>query len=72
STWVLPCTTLITSSNILRVRIPEGCGGVNKECDVMIDQSRAIDNSRFKKYSGELPKPLFEEVIEKLKRLGGF
>ncbi len=72
STWVLPCTTRITPSNILRVRLTKGCGGVDKECDVMIDQSRAIDNSRFKKYSGELPKPIFEEVVEKLKLLGGF
>ncbi len=70
STWVLPCTTRLTSPNILRVRLPRGCGGVEKDCDVMIDQSRAIDNGRLKKYFGELPKPIFGEVIEKLKQVG--
>lgn len=72
STWGLPCTTHVTPPNILRVRLTKGCGGVDKEYDVMIDQSRAIDNGRFKKYSGELPKPIFDEVVEKLKLLGGF
>ena len=71
STWVLPCTTKVTPPNILRVRLTQGCGGVDRECDVMIDQSRAIDNGRFKKYFGKLPKQIFEEVIEKLKLLGG-
>jgi mRNA interferase MazF len=71
STWVLPCTTRLTPPNILRVRLPKGCGGADKECDVMVDQSRSIDNQRLKKHSGELPKPIFDEVIEKLKMVGG-
>lgn len=70
STWILPCTTRLTLPNLLRVRLPKGCGGTGQECDVMIDQSRAIDNKRLKKYCGKLPKPIFEEVIEKLRLVG--
>lgn len=72
STWILPCTTQLTPPNILRVRLPPGSAGNNKECDVMIDQSRAIDNLRIKKYLGQIPQLLFEEVEEKIKQAGGF
>lgn len=70
STWILPCTTKVTAENILRVRLPKGIAKNSAECDVMIDQSRAIDNQRFKKVLGPLPPLLFEEVIEKLRRVG--
>ena len=36
----------------------------------MIDQSRAIDNKRFKKKLKSLPKIILQEVKEKLKLLG--
>ena len=72
STWIVPCTTRVTPSNILRVHLPKGCAGNDKDCDVMVDQSRAIDNRRFKKYLGDIPPLLFEEVIEKHKQVGGF
>lgn len=72
STWVLPCTTqLISETNMLRVHLPKGSAGNAQNCDVMIDQSRAIDHSRFKKELGIIPKPLFNEIIEKLKLVGG-
>ncbi len=70
STWVLPCTTQLTPTNILRVRLPKNCAGNSKECDVMIDQSRTIDNQRFKKIMGEIPKPLFSEITERLRLVG--
>jgi mRNA interferase MazF len=47
STWVLPCTTRLAGDNLLRVPLPRGLGGNRQECEVMIDQSRAIDNRRF-------------------------
>lgn len=71
SRWVVPCTTQLTSSNILRVRLPRRCAGNDQECDVMIDQSRAIDNQRFRKQLGEVPGPLLSEIAEKLRLLGG-
>jgi mRNA-degrading endonuclease toxin of MazEF toxin-antitoxin module len=36
----------------------------------MIDQSRAIDNKRFVRTIGSLPRALLREVEEKLRRLG--
>jgi mRNA interferase MazF len=70
STWVLPCTTRLTPDNILRVQLPKKCAGNVETCDVMIDQSRAIDNQRFKKQLGKIPTLLFQEMVEKLKRVG--
>lgn len=71
STWILPCTTKLTPENILRVRLPKGIAGNEKDCDVMIDQSRAIDNARFVKLLKMVPDLLFEEVVEKLRLVGG-
>lgn len=70
STWVLPCTTKLTPENILRVRLPSGAAGNSQDCDVMIDQSRAIDNRRFVKQLGRVPKLILDEIVEKLKTLG--
>ena len=47
STWVLPCTTRLTGENMLRVVLPRGIAGNREECEVVVDQSRAIDNRRF-------------------------
>jgi mRNA interferase MazF len=55
STWVLPCTTRTVGENLLRVRLPVGLAGNPREFEVMIDQSRAIDNRRFTKKLGVLP-----------------
>jgi mRNA interferase MazF len=70
STWVVPCTTQLSPPNILRVHLPKGIAGNSKDCDVMADQSRAIDNQRFTKVLGLLPGPIFEEIIEKIKNVG--
>ena len=70
STWILPCTTRLTDRNILRVFIPQGAAGNKEACEVMIDQSRAIDNKRFVKALKPLPKILLKEVKEKLRKLG--
>ena len=72
STWVLPCTTRLTDANILRVRLPKKIAGNAMDCDVMIDQSRSIDNKRIKKALGFLPSPILKEVKEKLRLLGEF
>jgi mRNA interferase MazF len=70
STWIVPCTTRLTGENLLRVRLPQGIAGNPKSCELMIDQSRAIDNRRFKRLLGMLPAPLLREVKDKLQRLG--
>jgi mRNA interferase MazF len=70
STWVLPCTTRLAGENLLRVSFPRGIIGNRQACEVMIDQSRAIDNQRFVRALGGLPRALLREVEAKLRRLG--
>lgn len=67
STWVLPCTTRLSGENILRVPLPPGIAGNRQECEVMIDQSRSIDNRRFVRRLKPLPTALLREVQEKLR-----
>jgi mRNA interferase MazF len=69
STWVLPCTARLAGENLLRVPIPRGIAGNRQECEVMIDQSRAIDNRRFVRALRDLPRALLREVEDKLRRL---
>jgi mRNA interferase MazF len=70
STWVLPCTTLLTGESILRVELPTRIAGNARNCEVMIDQSRAIDRRRLLRRLGRLPAILMREVSEKLRRVG--
>jgi mRNA interferase MazF len=70
STWVLPCTTRLSGENLLRVSLPKRIAGNAAECEIMIDQSRAIDNRRLRRALGMLPANILREVKEKLRRLG--
>ena len=67
----MPCTTRLSGENLLRVSLPRGAAGNREECEVMIDQSRAIDNARFVRALRFVPRALLREVEEKLRRLGG-
>lgn len=69
STWVLPCSTRLSGPSVLRVSLPKGIAGNASECEVMIDQSRAIDNQRFKRLLGALPASILREVKDKLRRV---
>jgi mRNA interferase MazF len=67
STIICPITTnVIENSDILRVHIIKGQANLNQDCDVMIDQIRAIDNKRLMKKIGDLPKSLINLVKENL------
>ena len=70
--WILPCTTQLSGENIPRVALPRGIAGNPLEGEVMIDQSRAIDNRRFVRRLKPLPTILLRELEEKLRRLGEF
>ncbi|MEW6058436.1 MAG: type II toxin-antitoxin system PemK/MazF family toxin [Bdellovibrionota bacterium] len=70
STWVLPCTTRLTGESLIRVFLPKGIAGNDRDCEVMIDQSRAIDNRRLKQKLKKLPQAVFEECKDKLRKLG--
>lgn len=72
STWILPCTTRIVGENILRVVLPQKIAGNSEDCEIMIDQSRSIDNKRIKKELGKVPIVILKEIKEKLRLLGNF
>src|SRR5215203_1899309 len=64
STIVCPITTNVQAdSDILRVHLKKGMGKLKENCDIMIDQMRAIDNKRLIKKVGTIPDE-FEEVIK--------
>jgi mRNA interferase MazF len=68
STIVCPLTTNVQKeSEILRVHIKKNTANLNENCDIMIDQVRAIDNKRLIKKIGELPESLAAKVMENLK-----
>jgi len=65
STIVCPLTTNIEQdADILRVHLEKGIANLNERCDIMIDQIRAIDNTRLIKKVGNLPSELIEKVKE--------
>jgi len=70
STWIIPCTTRLAGENLLRVSLPHGLAGNTKDCELMIDQNRAIDNQRLKRRLGRLPREVIAEVKQKLRLLG--
>jgi mRNA interferase MazF len=67
STIICPITTNIQKgADILRVHIKKGTANLNENCDIMIDQVRAIDNKRLIKKIGELPDNIANSVKENL------
>jgi mRNA interferase MazF len=69
STFVVPCTTHLVGESLLRVSLPRGMAGNDADCEVMIDQGRAIDNRRLRRRLGALPKPVLGEVKKKIRLL---
>lgn len=67
STIVCPITTNVQDdSDILRVHLKKGMANLHENCDIMIDQIRAIDNKRLIKKVGELPTELIEKIKENI------
>ena len=68
STIICPITTNVKKgSEILRVHLKKGTANLHQDCDVMIDQVRAIDNKRLINKTGKLGTELSELVKENLK-----
>ena len=66
-TVVCPITTNVQKdSDILRVHLKKGMANLLENCDVMIDQIRAIDNKRLIKKVGNLPVELIENIEENI------
>jgi len=59
-------TNVKLESLILRDHLKKGIAKVKENCDVMIDQLRAIQNKRLIQKIGELPKEITERVNEKI------
>ena len=67
STLICPITTKLNKkSSILRVFVDNGVANINKKSDIMIDQIRAIDNSRLLSRIGKLSKKEIDEVVTNL------
>jgi len=67
STIICPITTNVQpDTEILRVHLNRGTANLNENCDVMIDQIRAIDNKRLIKKIGILPRDLTQKVRENI------
>jgi len=67
STIVCPNTTNVQiGSDILRVNLKKGMTNLHENCDVMIDQIRAIDNKRLIKKVGNLSSELIPIIKENI------
>ena len=68
STVICPITTNVKpGAEILRVHLKKSKFGLKEDCDIMIDQVRAIDNKRLVKKIGEVDSNLGEKIKENLK-----
>jgi len=68
STLICPITSMVQNeSELLRFHLKKGVAGVNENCDIMIDQLRAIGNSRLRNKIGVLTKDTIEKVKDNLK-----
>ncbi len=67
STIICPITTKVQkNAEILRINLPKGTANLHQECDIMIDQVRAIDNKRLTKKIGLLPNEISKLVKENI------
>ena len=67
STLICPITTKVFyKSEVLRIHLKKGMANLHQECDILVDQLRAIDNKRLIKKIGELPDYLIDTTRENL------
>ena len=67
STIICPITTNVKiNTEILRVHLKKGIANLNQNCDIMIDQLRAIDNKRLIKKLGSLPNDIIDQLKENI------
>lgn len=67
STIICPLTTnVILESEILRVHLEGGMANFLEDCDILIDQLRAIDNARLIRKVGILPQNLITKVRQNI------
>lgn len=67
STIICPITTNVQNDvEVLRVHLKKGMAKLKEDCDVLIDQVRAIDNKRLQKKLGSLPAATQEQLKQNL------
>lgn len=67
STIICPITTNVQlQSKILRVHLKKGMASLKEDCDILIDQIRAIDNIRLQRKIGSLPQEISTIVKQNL------
>ena len=67
STIICPITRNVEiHAEILRVHLKKGMANLHENCDIMIDQIRAVDNKRFIKKVGNLPIELINKIKENI------
>ena len=67
STLICPISwRVIKSSEVLRVHLKGGMANLQQDCDILIDQLRAIDNRRLIKKIGDLPDSLVNTTRKNL------
>jgi mRNA interferase MazF len=65
---VVPTTTkLATTETPLRLRLPAGMAGLERESDALVAQLLAVANESFRKELGALPAELMDALEEKLR-----
>ena len=68
STIICPITSSVTTkAEILRVNLKKGIANLHDDCDIMIDQIRAIDNRRLIKRIGDLPHDKIDKVKDNMR-----
>lgn len=68
STLICPITTKMhKKSDVLRVHLKNGMANLHQDCDILMDQLRAIDNKRLIKKIGDLPDSLVSITRKNLK-----
>jgi mRNA interferase MazF len=68
STIICPMTTHVkTKAEILRVHLEKGMANLRQDCDIMIDQIRAIDNKRLIKRIGVLPSDKIQRTKDNIR-----
>ena len=67
ATIICPITTNVKiETEILRVHLKKGMSNLKENCDIMIDQIRAIDNKRLLKKIGQLEEKEIETIRSNL------
>jgi mRNA interferase MazF len=68
STLICPITSsVIKKSEVLRVHLKKGMANLNQDCDILMDQLRAVDNKRLIKRIGVLPDSIIHMTRKNLR-----